>query len=67
VVVNDKMVVGSGLDAICHLASTLEKQIEKCNDLMQQPFNQSEIEKRTSLLIPNFSNKYLADRIIELI
>jgi hypothetical protein len=67
VVVNDKMVVGSGLDAICHLASTPEKQIEKCNELMQQPFNQSEIEKRTSLLIPNFSNKYLADRIIELI
>ncbi|MFZ4582726.1 MAG: glycosyltransferase [Paludibacter sp.] len=67
VVVNDKMVVGSGLDSICHIASSAKKQIEICNDLMQQPFNKSEIEKRTSLLIPKFSNKYLADRIIELI
>lgn len=67
VVANDKMLAGSGLEAICHIASTPEKQIEKCNELMQQPFNQSEIEKRTLLLIPNFSNKYLADRIIELV
>ncbi|MDR2916877.1 MAG: glycosyltransferase [Tannerella sp.] len=67
VVVNPMMLAGSGLDALCHIADTPEKMIEKCRELMNTPFSTDILEKRRKLLFPVFSNEYQAKRLIEMI
>ncbi|MDO9154703.1 MAG: glycosyltransferase family 1 protein [Paludibacter sp.] len=63
IIVNDKMLVGSGLDSLCHIANTPSEQIELCENLMHLPFNFEDIQKRNTLLIPDFSNEFLAEKI----
>lgn len=67
VVVNNKMLVGSGLNVLCEEANTAENQIELCKKLMNLPFTTSDIEKREAFLMPHFSNNYLSEKIIQLL
>ena len=67
VVVNPMMLAGSGLDELCHIADTQEKIIEKCCELMAVPFSTDEIERRSALLFPVYSDEYQAKRIAEMI
>lgn len=66
-VVNDKMLVGSGLDLLCHVANTPHEQIAVCEKLMLQSFSSTEVEKRATVLIPHFTNEFLAKKIIDLL
>ena len=67
VAVNPMMLVGSGLDELCHIADTPEKMIEVCRELLITPFSTAMLEKRRKLLFPVFSNQYQAKRIVEMI
>ena len=67
VLVNDKMLVGSGLDSLCVIANTPSEQIDACNKLMQQAFSEEDIQTRNSLLIPHFSNDFLAKKVMNLL
>lgn len=67
IVVNKAMLTGSGLDPLCHIADTPEDMIATCNHLLPEPFTQKEIDKRVQYLIPAYSNKYQAERLIRMI
>ncbi len=67
VVVNPMMLTGNGLDELCHISNTPEEIVETCKKLMEMPFSSANIENRQKLLFPVFSNKYQAERLIELV
>jgi hypothetical protein len=67
VVVNSMMLVGSGLDELCHIADTAEKMIETGRKLMETPFTADLFDKRRDILFPVFSNEYQAQRLVEMI
>ena len=67
IVVNPLMLAGSGLDQLCHIASTARQMIENCKLLMSQPFTQTDIDLRRDQLFPVYSNKYQAQKLIEFI
>ena len=52
VLVNEEMVYGSGLNALCHIADTGASFTSKINELMQQPFTENDKQSRTELLKP---------------
>jgi hypothetical protein len=66
VIVNKQMLNGSGLDSACHIADTPSEMIQLCNRLINQPFTQKDIEKRNALLIPAYSNRYQAKRLLDI-
>lgn len=55
-VVNSKMLAGTALDSLCHIADTPESLKEKLNLLFNKEFDASEIEKRKIVLSKNYSN-----------
>ena len=67
VVVNSPMLAGSGLEAACHIADTPEQLRLLCSELMEMPFTTEAIAFRKACLLPAFSNKVQARRLIEMI
>ncbi|MBB6276439.1 glycosyltransferase [Porphyromonas circumdentaria] len=66
-IVNPTMLVGSGLDSLCHIAHSPEEAINYCHQLMQEPFSEKEIEKRKAVLYPAFSNQAQAELLMHII
>ena len=66
-IVNQEMVTGSGLEALCYIANTPEEMIETCKRLMKQPMTPELIEKRKELLFPTYSNRQQGERLYKLI
>jgi len=64
IIVNKHMLQGSGLDALCFQADTPKQGVALCNQLMQIPFSQTEVVKRTNFLLPAYSNVHLSEIII---
>lgn len=54
--VNTKMLAGTGLDDLCHIADDAEKLILNINRLMNREFGTEEIEKRQAILYARYSN-----------
>jgi hypothetical protein len=67
IVVNKAMLTGSGLGPLCHIADTPEEMIATCTRLLTEPFTQEETGRRTQYLIPAYSNKHQAERLIRMI
>jgi len=55
--VNTLMLEGSGLNELCTISDTNFGQIDACNQLMEIPFTQMDIDLRKKKLFPQFSNK----------
>ncbi len=66
-IVNQKMVTGSGLDPLCHIANTPEEMIATCNRLMKQPMTTELIEQRKEFLFPAYSNEQQGKRLYNMI
>ena len=64
--VNDLMLVGTGLEAACEIANEPEQFVNRINELMLSVFSTDQIEARRNLLKP-FDVKESAKRIVELI
>lgn len=67
VLVNETMLTGSGLDEVCHVANTSEELILFCEKLMKTAFLQENIEARRSVLLPQYSNRVQAQKIVALL
>ncbi|MDR0348655.1 MAG: glycosyltransferase family 1 protein [Tannerella sp.] len=67
IVVNPLMLSGSGLDRLCHTAETSRQLIDKCQQLMNIPFTEQDIQLRKEQLYPTYSNKYQAQKLTGLI
>jgi hypothetical protein len=67
VVVNPMMPAGSGLDELCSISCNREEMIKTCKDLMRKSFTEDDLELRQKLLFPAFSNKYQANRLVEML
>ncbi len=63
VIVNEAMVLGTGLSEVCHLAGTPGSFLEKIKELMTVPFNEVMIESRNNLLMQRYDNRRNAERI----
>lgn len=67
VLVNETMLAGSGLNSLCTIANTPFELVDACNRLMNLPFSDAAIAQREQILLPHFSNNYLAAQVISLI
>ena len=67
VVVNSKMLAGSGLDAFCYVANDSQAQIALCNKLMQMPFTGQMIKERRNRMSLTYSNSANAEKLIALL
>lgn len=67
VVVNQKMLAGSGLDTLCQIANTPEEMVQTCNTWMNRPFDAASIAERERLLFPHYSNLYQGKRLYKMI
>ncbi len=67
IVVNNGILEGSGLDAVCHIANTAQEQISICQRLSELPFTEKMIAEREKLLLPAYSNMFQAESIIDII
>ncbi|MDR0430926.1 MAG: glycosyltransferase family 1 protein [Tannerellaceae bacterium] len=67
IIVNKRMLTGSGLDPLCRIADTPEEIIAACDQLMLEAFTREEIEKRRQFLLPAYSNKYQAERLYRMV
>lgn len=56
VLVNTAMLTGTGLASICHIANDAPDFIAQINNLMQQPFDLPEREKRQQVLQQHYDN-----------
>ncbi|MDR2470085.1 MAG: glycosyltransferase family 1 protein [Tannerella sp.] len=65
--VNSLMLTGSGLESLCHVADTPEAMRRLCLELLSTPFDDSDVEARKTRLLPAFSDKYQAERLVEMI
>ncbi len=63
VVVNEAMVLGTGLAEVCHIAATPASFSEKIKELMTVPFNEATIQQRNALLMQRYDNRRNAERI----
>jgi hypothetical protein len=63
-VVNQAMVAGSGLEALCHTAASANAFSEIIAQLYHQPFSQEEIDLRLRVLGGRFNNAVNASRMI---
>lgn len=66
-IVNQKMVVGSGLDSLCQIANTPEEMIQTCNKLMEIPITKEQILNRKDSLFPTYLNKHQGKHLFHLI
>lgn len=65
VVANPDMLTGSGLDALCHIASTAEAMRQLCHSLMEEPMTEDEIQRRAEGLRP-YEPRHLALELMRL-
>ena len=65
--VNNKMLVGSGLDECVEIANTNNEIIESINVLMQRSFTIDDNNQRKTLIPEEFSNTKKVDKLIKLI
>lgn len=67
IVANDLMLVGTGLDSLCHIAQNAEEAQSLCQQLMKEPFSPDELKYReiqlSSLYSPINQAKTLCDLI----
>lgn len=66
-VVNQLMVIGSGLESLCHIANNTEEMIQTCQRLMQTTVDSKIIEARRQELFPVYSNTYQGERLMKMI
>jgi len=66
-IANPEMVAGTGLDSLCEMAKGAEDLMEKVNMVFSKDFDLSEVEKRRSILMTNYSNEANAKKLIELV
>jgi hypothetical protein len=64
-IVNKAMLAGSGLDTLCHMADAPEEMIAACRRALATPFTPEEARRRRRFLIPAYSNKQQAERLIQ--
>jgi len=67
VVANNPMVENTGLEALCIVHDKAEDIRQTLIELMQQPFEESEVEKRREILGKFYSNKVNAARLLPLL
>lgn len=67
VIVNKPMVANTGLEQLCHVASSAEEMIKLIDELKDKPFTAEEIQRREKLLMERFSNAQNARKLIELV
>jgi hypothetical protein len=67
IIVNSKMLAGTGLDHLCHIADNQEDIIQTINRLMLIPFSDKEIQLRRQTLLPFFTSHHQAQQLIRLI
>jgi hypothetical protein len=66
ILVNSKMLAGTGLEELCYIANDAREQIDLCQNLMNKPFTEKDIEFRKEQLFPMFDNSQQAKKIISL-
>lgn len=67
VIVNPKMVGGTGLHTLCHIASDPSAFAERVRTLAQTPFRVEEIEKRNTILFPAFDAGSMAAKMLQIL
>jgi glycosyltransferase involved in cell wall biosynthesis len=65
--VNDKMLVGTGLNACVEIANSSQEILTKINELMHLDFTESLYAKRASLISKEFDNNVKAEKLIRLV
>jgi hypothetical protein len=66
-VVNPKMVTGTGLDELCHIAEGTEELRSRISEIFELEFDLAELEKRKRILMQNYSNAAKAQKLIDLV
>lgn len=66
VIVNNEMLAGTGLDALCYIAATPEEILEKLDQLQTQDFTENEINERRSILNTYYSDLKNSEKLIKL-
>ena len=64
VIVNEDMVRGTGLSALCHVATDATDFIRQTEALMALPFEEKDISARRALILERYDNRKNAQRII---
>lgn len=67
IIVNDRMLIGSGLDDLCIIANTPQEMIRACHAYIDRPFSAEAIETRKALLLPAYSNTYQGERLYKIV
>jgi hypothetical protein len=65
--VNPPMLSGTGLDSLCHIASTPAELLQKLDELKNRPFTHADALARKDLLSKSYSNSINANRVISAI
>ncbi|MFH1119488.1 MAG: glycosyltransferase family 1 protein [Bacteroidota bacterium] len=65
--VNPPMLNGTGLDAMCHIASTAAELTGKLDELKNKSFTHADASARRKILLNAYSNNLNADRMIGII
>ena len=65
--VNEKMIVGTGLESLCHVSNSGESMIENINTIMHQPFTDEMIAARESIIFRYYNNVTNATKLASII
>ena len=63
--VNEAMLIGTGLETLCEIAETPDQLRQKLDELSDKPFHAKDAEARMEVLAKSYSNSSNADRLIE--
>ncbi len=63
-IVNPPMVIGTGLESLCHIANSAEEFKQKTLILMDKPFENKDLIMRKEILVKHFTNKRNAEYLI---
>ena len=66
-VVNQKMIEGTGLNSLVHIANNTQEMIDKINQLINSSFSSDDVEKRKQILLKNVNNHVNAQKLINLL
>jgi glycosyltransferase involved in cell wall biosynthesis len=64
-IANDEAVQGTGLEPLCHVATTAEAFASVIAQLYHQPFTEEEIRLRNKVIWKNFNNRKNAQQLIQ--
>ena len=67
IVVNDKMVAGTDVSPLCHIASTCDELVSMCQEFLTTPVSTEEKHKRTQILSTHYNNNSLRQLMINAI